>query len=179
MALTINTKIVNDADGYLLDAKNVKGSYITVATADELETLLEYDLTVIPGTRVYVKETELLYECVAVGTARTWKQVQLFFEGYYVQEYDAFYYEETHTNLIVKSPLRIYIDVPTKKIYYVKDGTYAELIEIPSAKLYSTTGQNTDGAMTQKAVTDELAKKVEIEDDAAKECIIFKTGLTA
>lgn len=30
--------------------------------------------------------------------------------------------------------------------------------------LYETTGQNTDGAMTQKATTDELNKKVEFED---------------
>ena len=33
-----------------------------------------------------------------------------------------------------------------------------------SITLYETTGQNTDGAMTQKATTDELNKKVEFED---------------
>ena len=31
MALTINTNIVNDIDGYLLDAKNVKGCYVVVS----------------------------------------------------------------------------------------------------------------------------------------------------
>ena len=31
MALTINTNIVNDIDGYLLDAKNVKGCYVAVS----------------------------------------------------------------------------------------------------------------------------------------------------
>lgn len=31
MALTINTNIVNDIDGYLLDAKNVKGGYVVVS----------------------------------------------------------------------------------------------------------------------------------------------------
>lgn len=32
-------------------------------------------------------------------------------------------------------------------------------------KLYNTIGQNEDGTMTQKAITDELNEKIEIELD--------------
>jgi hypothetical protein len=40
-------------------------------------------------------------------------------------------------------------------------------------KLYSTTGQNTDGTMTQKAITDELDEKVEVTLNIEEELIIF------
>jgi hypothetical protein len=40
-------------------------------------------------------------------------------------------------------------------------------------KLYSTTGQNTDGTMTQKAITDELEEKVEVEVIHSEELLIF------
>jgi hypothetical protein len=40
-------------------------------------------------------------------------------------------------------------------------------------KLYSTTGQNTDGTMTQKAITDELEEKVEVTLNIEEELIIF------
>jgi hypothetical protein len=40
-------------------------------------------------------------------------------------------------------------------------------------KLYSTTGENTDGAMTQKAVTDLLAEKISMEVNASEELVHF------
>jgi hypothetical protein len=40
-------------------------------------------------------------------------------------------------------------------------------------KLYNTIGQNTDGTMTQKAITDELDDKVEIELNMDEELLIF------
>ena len=41
MALTINTNIVNEIEGYLLDAKNVKGGYVVVSGrgADTIENI--------------------------------------------------------------------------------------------------------------------------------------------
>lgn len=39
MALNINTKLTNNLDGYLLDAKNVKGTYVVVADYSELSNL--------------------------------------------------------------------------------------------------------------------------------------------
>lgn len=40
-------------------------------------------------------------------------------------------------------------------------------------KLYSTTGENVDGTMTQKAITDELDKKFSVSIDAGEELIKF------
>ena len=40
-------------------------------------------------------------------------------------------------------------------------------------KLYDTIGYNTDGTMTQKAITDELGEKVEIELNKDEELLIF------
>ena len=42
------------------------------------------------------------------------------------------------------------------------------------AKLYSTTGQNTDGAMTQKATTDELNKKLNHAEFVAEASTVYK-----
>ena len=62
----------------------------------------------------------------------------------------------------------VYIDTVTYGIYCYDGEKYIKLNSIPTAsstdsgvmKLYSTTGQNTDGTMTQKSITDELNKKV-------------------
>jgi len=51
MALTINTNIINDADQYLLDAKNVKGTYVVVNDYSELANLPS--ATVVNGSLAY------------------------------------------------------------------------------------------------------------------------------
>lgn len=40
-------------------------------------------------------------------------------------------------------------------------------------RMYSTTGSNTDGSMTQKAITEALNKKVEVSVDTANELVTF------
>jgi hypothetical protein len=40
-------------------------------------------------------------------------------------------------------------------------------------KIYDTIGQNTDGTMTQKAITDELNEKFEITLSPEEELVIF------
>jgi len=40
-------------------------------------------------------------------------------------------------------------------------------------KLYNSVGQNTDGTMTQKAISDELDDKVELILKAEEELVIF------
>ena len=87
---------------------------------------------------------------------------------------------KTNTNIL-------YIDIPTSGMYYFDGQKYQELgrSSVPTAnqateqtagimKLYSTTGQNTDGTMTQKAITDELNEKVEITLNIEEELIIFE-----
>lgn len=43
----------------------------------------------------------------------------------------------------------------------------------PIAKLYGTTGDNEDGTMTQKAITEELNKKVGVQVDNSTNTLIF------
>ena len=61
MALTINTNIVNDIDGYLLDAKNVKGGYVVVSGrgTDTKESIPAS--TKVVGTLVYDAYEEKSY----------------------------------------------------------------------------------------------------------------------
>jgi hypothetical protein len=40
-------------------------------------------------------------------------------------------------------------------------------------KLYDSLGSNTDGTMTQKAITDELNEKVEVEINKDEELLVF------
>jgi len=42
-------------------------------------------------------------------------------------------------------------------------------------KLYSTTGQNVDGTMTQKSITDELGLRFKTSVDTDEELLIFTT----
>ena len=41
-------------------------------------------------------------------------------------------------------------------------------------KLYSTTGENVDGTMTQKAITDELNTKISASVNLEDETVVFK-----
>ena len=89
--------------------------------------------------------------------------------GYFID--DNFYTDTQKTSLVEKNTNRIYIDSSNAKLY-IYNGTNFENVggTIPTAsaetpgvvKLYETTGTNTAGTMTQKAITDELNKKFEI-----------------
>ena len=67
MALTVNTNMKNDADGYLTDAKFIKGTYVVVNTTDERDNL--YSSTAIPGTLCHVTENNKTYRKTADGWA--------------------------------------------------------------------------------------------------------------
>ena len=77
---------------------------------------------------------------------------------------------------------KIYIDDATRKIYYFNGVDYVTVQAtfttatdtIPGlVKLYSTTGQNTDGTMTQKAITDELDLRYKASIESDDELLIF------
>ena len=94
----------------------------------------------------------------------------------------SFYKDINHTQLMYNMSNKIYIDNGTRKIYYF-DGTQYNLIQetfstatsnIPGlVKLYSSTGYNTDGTMTQKAITDELDLRYKAEIDSNNELLVF------
>lgn len=80
---------------------------------------------------------------------------------------------------------KIYIDANNPNALYYYNGVEFVLIgpgSLPVAsaetagimKLYSTTGDNTDGTMTQKAITDELNTKVSASVNLEDEMVIFK-----
>lgn len=100
--------------------------------------------------------------------------------GYYHE--GKFYSDSTHTEELVASGESIYIDAAQSKVYIYNNNEYVCLNKIiPNAtaneagivKLYSATGQEIDGTMTQKAITDELNKKVEASVNGSDELLIL------
>ena len=77
---------------------------------------------------------------------------------------------------------KIYIDDSLRKLYFY-NGIQYELInatyttatnaEPGLVKLYTETGQNIDGTMTQKAITDELDLRYKTTLDNENELLIF------
>lgn len=97
----------------------------------------------------------------------------IFIKGFY--QNGAFYNVKenpTDVNILDKNINKIYIDLNNNNIYYY-DGENFVLIGIGSlptasadtagvVKMYNVTGSNEDGTMTQKSITEELEKKVEV-----------------
>lgn len=107
----------------------------------------------------------------------------IFIKGFYLN--GTFYNVKenpTDVNILDKNVNKIYIDLNNKNNIYYYDGENFVLIGIgnlPTAsaevsgimKLYNTKGNNVDGTMTQKAITDELNQKLEAFVDG--ETIVF------
>lgn len=86
---------------------------------------------------------------------------------------------------IIPNGNKIYIDANNTNDLYYYNGVEFVLIgpgSLPTAsagtagimKLYSTTGENVDGTMTQKAITDELNTKVSASVNLEDETVVFK-----
>jgi len=102
--------------------------------------------------------------------------------GYYDSEHDDFYQDEQKTIKFVPYEYKLYIDLPTWKVYAYKeaDGKYHTTGGmVPQAtdlvpgimKLYNTTGDNEDGTMTQKSITGEINKKFKVSVEADEELL--------
>lgn len=101
-------------------------------------------------------------------------------QGYY--DNGIFYKDITKQTPFQTMINKIYIDKIHSKIYYY-DGieylpidaslTTASADMAGAMKLYSTIGQNTDGTMTQKSITDELVVRFKTDVDADNELLIF------
>lgn len=101
-------------------------------------------------------------------------------KGYYSN--GIFYKDAEFTQQLKATIIRIYIDLNTNEMYHFDGEAYVEIgSKVPTAsaelpgilKLYTSTGQNEDGTMTQKAITDELNTKVELTLKEEEELIIF------
>lgn len=102
-------------------------------------------------------------------------------QGYF--DNGIFYRDITKATPAVGMVNKIYIDKPTRNIYYFNGEAYVPVggsivsasSEQPGImKLYNTTGQNIDGTMTQKSITDELSLRIKMDVDASDELLILE-----
>ena len=93
-----------------------------------------------------------------------------------------FYKTLNKDGLIAQMINKLYIDDSTQKIYFFNGSAYQNIqttfttatsVEPGLVKLYSTTGQNVDGTMTQKAITDELDLRYKANIDSENELLVF------
>lgn len=112
-----------------------------------------------------------------------------FFQGYYSELLDNFYKDKDFINELEKRENVIYLDYNSNQLFYYNGIGYIQIKEvIPHAsenvfgivKLYGDTGDNVDGTMTQRAITEELDSvnkeldtKVEISLKEDEELVIF------
>lgn len=101
-------------------------------------------------------------------------------QGYF--DDNIFYRDEGKSVILAGMVNKLYIDKPTRRIYFFDGTNYipvTDRIQTATAdtpgvvKLYHTTGQNVDGTMTQKAITDELDVRYKTEVVADDELLIF------
>ena len=96
-----------------------------------------------------------------------------------------FYQEETKESPWPRYASKIYVDISTGEAYYYDspNASYHRLIEEAKTdsgnfgliRLYSSEGNSEDGSMTQKAMTESLSKKAEIEvNELAHEILCIK-----
>ena len=92
------------------------------------------------------------------------------------------YQDSNHSIMITPMINKIFIDDSQRKIYFYNGTSYqniqttftnASSIEPGLVKLYATTGQNVDGTMTQKAITDELDLRYKATIDGENELLVF------
>lgn len=107
---------------------------------------------------------------------------QIVIRGYYLD--NNFWTDSTYTVPLEKNSARLYIDNNTNIAYQYNGVQYVSTNDVlPEAssdlegimKLYTSKGLQEDGTMTQKSITDELNKKVEIEVEG--ETAIFLTTI--
>ena len=106
-----------------------------------------------------------------------------FQQAYWDHITETFYYDKKLTQEITnKKENVLYLDIDSSQLYYYTESGF-KLIEmnLPTAsetvlgvlKLYDSTGNNIDGTMTQRAITEELDTKVELSLKEDEELVIF------
>ena len=108
----------------------------------------------------------------------------LIVKGYFYQ--GKFYIDASHTKQLEDVIGRVYIDAGSSKLYTYNGVNYetpnsslqnatAEIAGI--MKLYDQVGQNIDGTMTQRAITNELNDKFEMDVIEEEEMVVFDTDI--
>lgn len=159
--------------------KNVISSIqLKRGTKLNLETILVNDKKPLKGEPVWELDTNKLKIGDGVNNyadlpylENTLEISSKILRGYYEQ--GVFWKNESKTERWPDFIDKLYVDIPTNTVYYysASDKRYVNLIALASSsapglvKLYTTTGQNEDGSMTQKAITNHLKEKVEVKTD--------------
>lgn len=95
---------------------------------------------------------------------------ELVYEGYYDEETDTFFKESGKINPLPKKKNKLYKDVNTNFVYALVNNKYTGLLLQATSsrnglmKLYTTTGSNEDGTMSQKAITDSLNNITSVDE---------------
>ena len=95
-----------------------------------------------------------------------------------------FYYDSNYDEAIPSRMSSLYLDLPSGQVYHF-DGNDFILISVCTVaaatettpgimKMYNSTGYNTDGTMTQFAISKELDEKIELSLDEDNEMVIFE-----
>jgi hypothetical protein len=137
--------------------------------------------TALRGLRAKVGDGKTTYANLEYTDANLYTAIEsVVVRGYYKD--GEFYLDSMYTKKATASITSIYINVSENNIYTYDGVGYHEVagqLQNASAttvgvmKLYGETGQHTDGTMTQKAITDELSEKIEIQIDEANETVCF------
>jgi hypothetical protein len=114
-----------------------------------------------------------------------WQNINsLIVKGYFYN--GQFYKDYAHTELLANNTGCIYIDAINSKVYVYNGVQYTSLSgSISNAtaevaglvKLYDTVGNNIDGSMTQRAITNELNEKFELDVIEEEEMIVFDNDI--
>lgn len=104
--------------------------------------------------------------------------------GYYFN--GDFYADSAHTELLPARTDLLYIEASECRLYIYTGDNYEAITEkLPNAssqqagimKLYDTLGYNTDGAPTQRVVTEALNTKIEVRVNEDDETIILSSNI--
>lgn len=114
-----------------------------------------------------------------------WQNINsLIVKGYFYNE--KFYKDAGHEEPLADNTGCIYIEAVNSKIYIYNGIQYVPLSGSVSnataevagiVKLYDTVGQNVDGTMTQRAITNELNEKFEMDVVEEEEMIVFDNDI--
>lgn len=91
--------------------------------------------------------------------------------GYYDKDLDVFWKEEAKINVLPRFVTSLYIDKLSKLIYNLVDNVYTLLINVADkntyglSRLYDSFGQNEDGSINQKILTDGLNNIVNVDEE--------------
>lgn len=143
------------------------------------------------GLQVFEKDTKKIYVAYKTGSddeavTFQWKEVQTgeatgspILRGYYFN--NNFYTDTTYTKELAKDENKIYVNIPNGALYTysVDSGFIAATKEATDQimgimKLYSVHGQNIDGTMTQKGITDGIDAIEFGVDDSDSECLVLE-----